>query len=125
MTDPEFTTVITYPDNFCHAAVNGAYIGPAGPSSLFVELYFERARLLGEEIRKTPPNPTSPSEGVIKPFRQINEKLFVSGCLVELSTAKMIHALLGQQIALCESRLGIREEPQKALSGIPGHGGYL
>lgn len=124
----EIKTVVTYPKEFKHKAVSGAYCGQTGSDSLFLELFFERPKQTGVEIRSmTPLGPT-----VQVSFDMVNERVVVGGYSISLETAKMLHGLLGQQIATAESLKktpeGVteRHDMKNFVPGVKhGQGGYL
>ena len=123
-------TEVVYPNNFGHKPVTGAYCGPTGPDTFVLELFVERTRHVGMEVRAniTPSNP----QGTIEtPFVPVNERLIVGGFVLSLEGAKMLRGLLDQQIGQLETiknrqsgQVMVVDEKSKVATNN-SHGGYL
>ena len=108
-------TEVVYPQDFLHKPVTGAYCGPTGPDTFVLELFVERTKHVGTEVRTnmTSGNP----QGVVEtPFVPVNERLVVGGFVLSVENAKMLRGLLEQQIGQLEA---LKRQDHK------NHGGYL
>jgi hypothetical protein len=123
-------TEVIYPNNFGHKPVTGAYCGPTGPDTFVLELFVERTRHAGMEVRANI-TPSTPQGTIETPFVPINERLIVGGFVLSLEGAKMLRGLLDQQIGQLEAiknrqsgQISVVDEKNKMVTSN-NHGGYL